>query len=214
MTDYRIGIVAHTQRATAAHELMDTAGAAFLSMDNGTLGCDRNHRRTLEWLAKSPAEWGVVLEDDAIPCEDWSTTLTNILDAAPAPIVSFYLGINYPKHWQPRVLQATQAADAASASWIVAEGFLLHAVGYAIRTELIDSALDHNRWFQMPVDQVLTDWARNDGHKVAYTWPSIVQHDDGPTLFQHPDGTSRTLPRVAHRFGVPQQTPRSVLLCN
>lgn len=213
MTDYRIGIVAHNKRATAAHELMETTGAAFLSMDNGSLGCDGNHRRVWEWLSTSPTEWGVVLEDDAIPCEDWSTTLTNILDAAPAPVVSFYLGTNYPKHWQPRVLHATKAADAADASWIVGEGFLLHAVGYTIHTDLIPDMLEHTKSLRMPIDQAVTDWARNNNHKAAYTWPCIVDHADTPTLFQHPDGTNRSLPRKAHRFGVPQGRG-SVPLCN
>ena len=39
-----IGIVAHTKRATQTHILMDQVQAAYTNIDDGTLGCDDNHR--------------------------------------------------------------------------------------------------------------------------------------------------------------------------
>ncbi|MFP9166993.1 hypothetical protein ACLI1Y_16695, partial [Enterococcus faecalis] len=76
---YRIGIVGHNKRAAAAHNLMEATGAAFLSLDNGSKGCNGNHRHVLEWLSTSPTEWVVVLEDDAQPIDDFRTQLDKAL---------------------------------------------------------------------------------------------------------------------------------------
>ena len=47
-----IGIVAHTKRATAAHTLQDQTHAAYVTIDNGELGCRGNHLKAWNWLEK------------------------------------------------------------------------------------------------------------------------------------------------------------------
>jgi hypothetical protein len=45
---------------------METVGAAYISIDNGTLGCEGNHRKVWQWLNDhATTKWVVVLEDDA-----------------------------------------------------------------------------------------------------------------------------------------------------
>lgn len=196
MTDYRIGIVAHNKRASAAHNLMEATGAAFLSLDNGSKGCNGNHRHVLEWLSTSPTEWVVVLEDDAQPIDDFRTQLDKALTAAPCDIVSLYLGTNYPRLWQRGIQRATTQADQTDSPWLVSE-HLLHAVGYCIRTTLVPDLLEALP--EMPIDDAITTWARDQEHHIAYTWPSLCQHQDGESLIG--GRPSRNAARRAHRVG-------------
>lgn len=205
---HALGIVAHTARAEHAQQLAATTNADYLSMDTGTLGCDGNHRKVWQHLAELDTEWSIILEDDAIPCNNWHDNLTQALTLAPTPIVSFYLGTSNPTHWQRFIRTAITRAEQHQAAWIVGPA-LIHAVAYAMRTELIAPFLAHHT--QQPIDQAITTWARGK-HQVAYTHPSMVDHRDEPTLFAHPDGMPRSKPRVAHRHGQPQWNTRTVNL--
>lgn len=200
MIGYRIGIVAHNKRAAAAHNLMEATGAAFLSLDNGSKGCNGNHRHVLEWLSTSPTEWVVVLEDDAQPVDDFRTQLEAALTAAPCDIVSLYLGTNYPRLWQRGIQRATTRADQSDSPWLVSE-HLLHAVGYCIRTTLVLDLLEALP--EMPIDDAITTWARDQGRRIAYTWPSLVDHEDADTLISK--RPTRNAPRKAHRTGTRTQ---------
>lgn len=194
-----LGIVAHTARAAQAKTLAATVRADFISIDNGLLGCDGNHRAVQAHLAGLPTGWSVILEDDAQPIDGFAEQLHAALPMSPGPIVSLYLGRKRPAHWMPAARAAVADADTAGACWIVAT-HLLHAVGYAIRTELLGSLLDHPA--QLPADEQISDWAARYGHTVAYTAPgSLVEHADTPTLFAHRDGATRTPGRKAWRLG-------------
>ena len=92
-----IGIVAHTARAEHAHTLMDQVGAAYISIDNGTLGCNGNHKQVWTWLNNHTDEWAIVLEDDSLPTPDFRDQASQALKVTPSPVVSFYLG----KHHMP-----------------------------------------------------------------------------------------------------------------
>lgn len=199
---YSIGIVAHTLRAGEAKHLAKTVKADFISIDNGILGCDDNHHTVQHHLAALPSTWSVILEDDAQPVPNFRTHLTHCLPMSPSPIVSFYMGRSKPQHWQHRYRKALAHAKAADASWIQST-HLLHAVGYAIRTELIPYLLDHST--NLPVDQHIGHWARYHGHTIAYTYPSLVDHADTETLVDHPDGQPRPKGRKAHLVGEREQ---------
>lgn len=195
---YRIGVVAHTSRAAAAKTLAQQVNAEFISVDTGLLGCDDNHEAVQHHLANLPSTWSVILEDDAQPVEDFTDQLTAALPLAPAPIVSLYLGRKRPPHFQRRIEHALAAAKEQDASWIVST-HLLHAVGYCIKTELLPSLLSHDS--VLPVDQHIGDWARRFGHLVGYTVGSLVEHQDAPTIVDHPDKAPRRPGRKAWQVG-------------
>lgn len=211
-TSFAIGIVAHQARSANAHQLMEDAGAVRMSMSNGTLTCNDNHKLVLKRLSKYDTAWTCVLEDDAQLCDNWAENLQQALSLAPGPVVSFYLGTNLPAWYQPKTspnavplqpLIRKAIAKAGDACWITSP-CLFHAVGYAIRTELIADLLatiDTN----MSIDKAISNWAEANSHTVAYTNPSLVQHRDEPTLVKHRDGMPRTQPRVAHQHGAPTQ---------
>jgi len=192
-----IAVVAHTSRAEKAHQLMDTVGAAYMSVDNGTLGCERNHHRAWSWLNNhNRDDWAVVLEDDAIPVNGFTTQLAAALDNAPAPIVSLYLGRKRPPHWQNAIEKATTKATDTGACWITTRQ-LLHAVGVAVRTELVPDMLDATMRSVRPWDYRIGEYARHIDEHVAYMWPSLLDHADGPTVTKHEDRQNRIPGRKA-----------------
>lgn len=204
-----IGVVAHLSRQVQAVDLAETVRADYTGWDDGTLGATGNHRKVWSWLAGTTAEWCVVLEDDAQPVTHFSEHVGAALSAAPTSVVSLYLGTGYPRHWQRKIAQAAAAADRERAAWIVST-HLLHAVGVAIRTDLVPDMLAHTETLSLPIDEAITAWAQTRGHLVAYTWPSLLDHRDEATLLAHPDGARRTRPRRAWRHGTPVEWRRTV----
>jgi hypothetical protein len=170
-----------------------------MSVDTGHLGAPSNHRMVWSVLSDLDTEWTVVLEDDATPVPDFRAQLAAALDAAPAPIVSAYLGRLRPPKFQALIGNALAEADSAGAHWITSTTQLLHGVAVAIKTDLVPDLLANFR--VMPVDQAIGAWARSRDHRIAYTVPSLVDHADLPTLIQHADLKPRPPGRVAWRVG-------------
>jgi GR25 family glycosyltransferase involved in LPS biosynthesis len=205
-----VGIVAHTSRTAQAKQLGRTVRSDFISIDNGLMGCDENHYTVQKHLSALPATWSIVLEDDAIPVDDFRHQAEQALVMAPTPIVSFYLGKRRPPHWQNRVCNAVAQAANDDASWIIST-HLLHAVGYAIKTELLPSLLDHTS--DRPSDEHITSWARRFGYLTSYTFGSLVDHADLPTIVDHPDGQPRGPGRKAWYAGTREHwTTKAVTL--
>jgi hypothetical protein len=194
-----IGIVAHVDRFTDACALADRTGAVTVMVDDGELGCEANHIRTWRALATAKTPWAVVLEDDALPVRDFQSQLDDVLANAPTPIVSLYLGRSRPPIWQPWIRGATINADRQGACFIPGRR-LLHCVGVAVHTGLINDMADTAEALELPIDEAITAWA-DDRYGVSYCWPSIVDHNDGPTLVAHRDNQPRSEPRVAWSCG-------------
>lgn len=218
MTEFRIGVVAHRTRAATADKLSRRVHADFVSVDTGMLGCEGNHLVVQRHLAGlGAAAWSVVLEDDAVvPADGFRDQLAAALAAAPAGaagVVSLYLGRLRPPQYQVAIAASIRAATAAGAHWLLGTR-LLHAVAYAIRTDLLPSLVDFRTRATVPIDQRITGWARATGAAVAYTWPSLVDHADIPTVIaRHPDGQPRPPGRVAWQVGRRDRwTPSSVPL--
>lgn len=181
--------------------LAGTVGAEYVSVDDGTLGCDGNHRKVWAHLMMQPGAWHTVLEDDAVPVIGFRQRMEAALVAAPADIVSFYLGTSRPPQWQHRIREAIKKADKTDSCWMTTQGFI-HGVAVAIRSDLIPDMLDHTQGCERGFDFGIRDWARNTGRTIAFAWPSLCDHHDLPTLIkQHPDGERRNRPRKAHRIG-------------
>jgi hypothetical protein len=205
LTSIKIGIVADLRRREQAEQLADKVDATVLCFDDGIAGVTKNHIRTWTRLQQYGAEWLVVLEDDAVPVDDFRYQLTQALINAPTDIVSLYLGTGYPKAWQRFIRTALTEARKADANYLVST-HVLHGVGVAIKSSLVDDMLRMVGWMSQdqrtwPVDEQITHWARMRAHRVAYTRPSLVDHMDGESLVVHPDGEGREGKRVAHEVG-------------
>lgn len=205
-----LGVVGHESRRERAQVLARYTGAQVFNIDDGTLGCDDNHAVVQGCLAELPTTWSVVLEDDAVVPPDLKDQLHMALPMSPSPVVSLYLGRRRPPQWQNRIAAAIAHANAEDASWICGT-HLLHAVGYAIKTDLLDSLFNHLT--PLPADQHIGHWARTYGHTIAYTWPSLIDHADIPTIVNHPDGQPRRPGRTAWMTGSRQRwTTKAVML--
>lgn len=186
---------------------MEDVSASMLFMDNGTYGCGPAHAKVWQYLAGKTDEWSVVLEDDAEPVDDFHHQLEQALTAAPSDVVGLYLGD--PSHWgtyaqrQQRLRTAGAEADEADACWITTTE-ILHGVGIAIKTPLVPAMLEYLATSKRPYDYAIRNWARKAGHTISLAWPSILDHADGETLVNHPDGLQRGV-RRAWRVGTRTQ---------
>ena len=209
MLDYAIGIVAHQRREEHAHNLAATVDAVHIGWDDDTtqLGAYINHCNVWERLAKHHTQWSVILEDDAIPTDGFQDQLHSALMASPTPIVSLYLGRQFPIWAQDKIPPAIEKLQANNACYIIAP-YLLHCVGVAIKTEHIPSLLT-THYQALPIDEHITRWAqwRFEQPAVAYTWPSLVNHNDAlPSVIgTHNDAIPRTPGRTAWHTGGRQQ---------
>jgi hypothetical protein len=167
------------------------------------------------WLLEHNADsdWLLALEDDSVPTADFNRQLEMVLDAGPTPVVSLYLGTSRPVWYQPQgqrsatklqplLRERVAQADVEGASFITAPQ-LFHGVAVAIRTELVPSMLDFTSMKdpKRPFDYAVSDWCENEDHTVAYAQPSIVDHEDGPSVAVHQDREPRLKPRKAYRLG-------------
>lgn len=194
-----IGIVAHINRTVMAEKLAATTGATIVSYDDGTLGCTTNHLNTWKRLADETGPWKVVLEDDAIPVDGFRGQIDRALSVSPSGIVSLYLGRLRPPQWQHMIQPAIDRAETRNASWLVSRQ-LLHAVGIAIRTDLLDDMLNTVDE-SLPIDEAISGWANRRFCRIGYTWPSLIDHADTETLVAHRDGQQREPGRVAWKTG-------------
>jgi len=222
-----VAIVGHTKRIDMVDALRSKVDAQYVLMDDGSKGCFRNHLDAWSALSLSGANWGVCIEDDAVPVEGFREQLKAVLAVAPSPVVSLYIGTSRPRFIQGR-LRATVDSN-VDTCWLASE-HMLHAVGIAVGRNYIPRMLRHLRKppaVLLPIDRAIGHWVRSDptvGY-VSYAWPSILDHaDQGSVIEVHPDGEPRgpvmyldegeampvLCPRVAWRFGQRSQWDSSV----
>ena len=206
--NHTIAVVAHTARLEQAHHLANHVNANYISVDDGTLGCELNHRKCWLWhLENTTTEWCINLEDDAVPVENFPQQTHQALSAAPAPIVSLYLGRHHipTLDWEQRKQHAIAQADNNNAHWLTTNT-LLHAVAVAIKRNVLHHIITHTMRLPdfLPNDEAITHYAMNNRATIAYTWPSLADHADQPTLFKHHDKLPRPPGRVAYRTGTHQ----------
>lgn len=198
----KVVVVAHRSRSRMAHALARKVDADRVLTDDGTLGCEGNHRRSWQWLADNAGGcgWCVVLEDDALPVSRFREELDAALAVAPSPVVGLYLGRGKPRLAQDRIANAI--VRVGDASWITAPR-LWHGVGTAVLADLVPDLVQYlERRDDRPIDEAITAWAMDRNRPVAYTWPSLVDHADvEPVIRQRADRQPRDRPRRAWRVG-------------
>ena len=194
------GVVGHVSRETYARSLADRLGAT-LHVDDGSLGSNRNHDLVWREAARCATDWVCVVEDDAELPDDFERNAEAALRNAPdRGVIGLYVGGERPPQWQHRLRLATARADASGSGWLSCD-MLLWGVAVALPVELVEPMLSHVRYSRMPYDYRLGRWAAHDNVSVHYTWPSLVEHRDLPTLINHADGAPRDRPRRALRVG-------------
>lgn len=203
----QVMVVGHTLRYEAATELARQVNGG-LSIDNGRLGTYGNHRRALLAGAESGASHVCILEDDAVPVDDFRTHIERVAEIRPNDLVGLYVGRSRPM--PAFVADAVRRADEAGASWLHSL-HLMWGVGYLVPTRAVP-ALIEKADARVNTPQADTRigraWSASQGRPIYYTWPSLVDHADGPSIT---DEHERRAPgRVAHRVGVPNWSSKVV----
>lgn len=211
MVSVSYGVVGHIDRVEPAAALAVGLDAA-LFVDNGALSVWENHARAWRSVASRESDWTVILQDDALPIEDFDAHFKNAVEHLPTKgVIGLYVGISRPPQWQARIDAAITASDACDAAWIKAR-VLLWGVGVAIPSDRVLDMLDVAGRLPIPYDQAIGWWARHEPEPMPIYYPShsLIDHADWPTLIRHHDGQARVEPRVAWRIGEPRLNRRYV----
>lgn len=155
----------------------------------------RWHTGRRAWQAvEQSADWGMVVQDDALVCQDLIPGLEAALDHLPeAGVVSPYIGTRRPA--ATKVEQAVRDAKDADASWVKMPS-LNWGVAIVLPTRIINGMV---RWCNQ---QRYPQYDRRIGRYAIDVerlntwcpWPSLVDHRDGDSLVGHGKG------RKAHLF--------------
>ncbi|EBY0801688.1 hypothetical protein DUU53_00745 [Salmonella enterica subsp. enterica serovar Berlin] len=188
-------IVGHRQRIVQASSLAEDLGAdCSLLIDDLGKGANAGHRRAMEWAAEQDCRI-VVLEDDAILMPAFRDEVPLWLNRFPDSLVSFYLGTGRPPQYQMQIAERLIVADKSRADYITLPR-LIHGVCYSVPPQYLPRVLA--RWDSSKA----ADYAVGDacGGYVVYPCYSLVEHADGESVEQHPDGAPRTERRRAWRL--------------
>lgn len=204
-----IAVCGHTRRRVQALQLSKRLNAGLV-LDNGSLGSNVNHDRAWRFAAEGRGKWALVVEDDAVPVEDFGAHAAQMLMRVPGDgIVSFYMGTSYPIHVQTKYRKAVRLAEKEQAGWIKGDA-VNHGVAIAIRTEVVPDMLDYVQDIDKPYDERLSVWARARGLPCWYTFPSLVDHEDSDPVLPASKWQPRDKARRAWRTGAPLNKSRFV----
>lgn len=131
------------------------------------------------------ADWHLVIQDDAVVCEDLLPGLERALERVPASATaSLYLGN------QPRGQRAAKAAGKYDDTSFVRLSRLVWGVAMIAPVYTISDMIDWTRRHDCPgYDTRVAMYYRSAlGFPCWFTWPSLVDHHDGPSLIDHSDG--------------------------
>jgi hypothetical protein len=183
-------VMAHPDRETQVNDLtmrLDRVVPVFWDTEGPSSGNGDRVWRTARgaWsLADPEADWHVLLQDDAWPCEDFLAGLERALAYVPPDaVVSPYLGTgrNVPIRWEAMA----RAADTAGATWVRSTK-LMWGVCIVLPVSSISSMVAYaNRKSAAPDDMRVAGWAEKNGREVWYTWPSLADHLPVASLTKH-----------------------------
>ena len=186
-TDIAIVVVAVPERAEMALRLAAKVGGDEVLIDGNHSGALYNHLRALGFGATSRADYLVVMEDDAIPCDDFREHAEAWFRRCPDDLISFYLGTARPPQYMDTIDIKIQKADESGDDSIVLNR-LVHGVSYGLPTKRIDAVLTKCT-AQGAADFVIGDaWRNLIGRPVIYPVVSLVDHRDGEVIEHHRDG--------------------------
>lgn len=198
MTSLSASIMAHPSRARYVDELLGMLDREIpVSWDiDGPPSGDKAKRWAVGSAAwrMADADWHLVLQDDVTVCLDFLVGLEKALDHVPDSIgiVQPYVGKSRPlgQHF----VQLARSADQVGANWIQHRS-MCWGVAICVRSETIEEMLgwcDERK--TLTYDSRVGRYYRDAlGQETRYTWPSLVDHRNIPSLVGHGMG------RTAHK---------------
>lgn len=194
MATLSVAVMAHRGRAHLVPELVERLGIEddLVVWDQREDRWDTGRRAMLEH--DPAAQWHMVIQDDALVCRDLIPGLQVALEHVPADALACpYVGTRRPM--AERVEAAVSEADRIAASWVVMQT-LNWGVAIIVPTRTIPDMIAWCDRLTIPNydKRVGQYYWRRRNWPTWYTWPSLIDHRDVPSLAGHgPD-------RHAHRF--------------
>lgn len=196
MTSLSASVMAHPTRTRYVDQLLDQLDRPVpVSWDLGGPPSPDRERRWANgvqaWRMADGSDWHLVLQDDVTVCRDLLGGLERALERVPdhIGIVQPYVGKNRPlgSHF----ITLAGRAEKEGASWIQHRS-MCWGVAIAVRTPSIEAMIE---WASLrktlTYDTRLGRYYRDVlGQPTWYTWPSLVDHRDIPSLVGH--GVGRT----------------------
>ncbi|MEO5915556.1 MAG: hypothetical protein ABIS50_15085 [Luteolibacter sp.] len=177
-----VSIMSHPSRRDMVAGLLDQLGDVPVSEDNGRgliENCDR------AWQMAGDADWHVVIQDDAILCDDFLTRAREFLATLEAPrLVSFYHGNK--RSTRDKALAALDARQlAAPLRW---------GLAICLPAARIPEMLDFYRAQSRPDDDGrIGDWLVSRGELCTYALPCLVDHRHSPSLVGNSNGVRKAV---------------------
>lgn len=178
-------VMAHPSRVDAAAGLAAVLGPATkVVIDDGGGEWATGARA---WQAHEPrCTHHLVVQDDAVPCRDLAPGVASALRRVPGgDLMSLYFGYSGQRSGRPSghglTVRGQGQARRVGASWIVGPG-VWWGVALVIPTGAIGDMLAWCDGRREPYDMRIGTWCRATGRDVWHTWPSLVDHTDGPSL--------------------------------
>lgn len=175
MIAYRV--VAVPERIEQASALAERVGGVVV-LDDEHAGAFPNHARAL--ASAAGATHVVVLEDDAIVCDDFTAHVERLIVERPDHLLGLYVGRVAPRKPQPVIAELV----ALTPAWLdhpdLTEN-LWWAVGYVMPGTDIPAVLeqlgaaDQHPWVE--TDKRIGRWHTDRG-RLSYPFPSPVDHND------------------------------------
>ena len=204
MTTLSIAMMAHPKREAMVKKIL-----AQLDREDVMVVWDKKGSRwdtgKRAMLAYDPAcTHHVVIQDDIVPCRDLFAGLVAALEHVPDDVpVCGYVGRVRPS--ADMVVVAARRARATGAVWLT-----MHTLNWgpliAVPTTVIPDMIAYcDRLKDVPnYDRRLSRFFElRQEVRIWYTWPSLVDHADGPSLVPGriaTDRNKRVNTRVAHTF--------------
>lgn len=191
MTRVSVAVMAHPRRADLVEGLVGRLDRlATVVWDQGN---DEWGTGSRAWEAHDPTcTHHLVLQDDAVICRDLVAGVEAALGhIPPGSPLCLYFGARVPYQFHTARLASQTSPDT---SWLAIDG--MHwGVAVVLPAPLIGPMLAAPD--KHPYDQRISRWLKVQGVTTWYPWPSLVDHQDGPSLIP---GHGRTPGRRAHRF--------------
>ena len=166
-------VMGHERRSHWFDILRDELGDVQFAIDTDVLklGTWRNCKRAWE-LIDPEADYGFVIQDDAILCRDFKARVEQFVTKYPNQIYQLYYGN------RPTMLPYLKPVDGLNVTylqWGLAIGLPQHHIQPMIQHA--DSRPAHHE-----DDQRIKHYANSHNIKAYYPYPSLVDHRPGQTL--------------------------------
>lgn len=193
--EIKIAVVAHPSRMDHVKRVMEAMPEVefFPFVDYHGIGASRNHHRAIQWAAKQDCRV-IIMEDDAVPVDEFIHKAGLWCAVAHNQVISFYLGTSRPKDYQGLV--NSKISDAGNNPCIILDKFI-HGVCYTMSQDnyrLVAERYDVNR----PADFAIGECF--PGKSFVFVKDSLVEHLDGESVESHQDRQPRTEPRKARNL--------------